>query len=85
MMIPTQKDFKKKLEELKSGAKEAGELYVIVTSRDLHNLVGGYDTPNHRMASCCDAMYDGMKTSDEVLQAPPKGKGASLTIKYSVH
>ena len=84
-MIPTKKDFKKKLEELKANAKETGELYVIVTSRDLHNLIGGYHTPNHRMASCCDAMYDGMNTSDEVLQTPPKGKGASLTIKYAAN
>lgn|GEM_PF-4975312 len=46
MMIPTKKDFTKKLEELKADAKENGALHVIVTSRDLHKMVGKYDTPN---------------------------------------
>lgn len=83
-MIPTKKDFTKKLEELKVDAKENGVLHLIVTSSDLHKIVGGYNTSNHRMASCCDAMYDAMKTGDEIIAAPPKGKGASLKIKYSI-
>ena len=83
MMIPTKKDFMKKLEELKADAKENGLLHLIVTSKDLHNMVGGNDPGNHRMPSCCAAMYDSMNTGDDVLQAPPKGKGSTLKIKYS--
>ena len=83
MMIPTKKDFTKKLEELKTDAKENGVLHIIVTSKDLHNMVGGNDAGNHRMASCCGAMYNVMNTGDDILQAPPKGKGSTLKIKYS--
>ncbi len=36
------------------------------------------------MASCCDVMYALMKPSDVVLKAPPKGKGASVTIRYQL-
>lgn len=81
-MIPTKKDFSNKLEELKSFSKQNSEPYLTVTSGELHKIVGGYDTTNHRMASCCDAMYDAMKSGDEIIAAPPKGKGARLTIKY---
>lgn len=83
-MIPTKKDFKRELEKLISFSKQKGEPNLVVTSRELHKIVGGYDTNNHRMASCCDAMYDAMKTGDEIIEAPPKGKGASLKIRYSI-
>ena len=81
-MIPVKKDFTNKIAELKKISRQGGEPFLLITSGDLHKIVGGYDTTNHRMASCCDAMYDAMHTGDEIIQAPPKGKGASLTIKY---
>ena len=83
-MTPTKKDFTQKLEEIKVDAKESRAMSLIVTSKELHKMVGGYDTRNHRMASCCDAMYDAMNMGDAVLQAPPKGRGATLKIKYFV-
>ncbi|MBX0314162.1 hypothetical protein [Planococcus glaciei] len=81
-MIPTKKDFALKLQELKSLSKQMGEPHLLVTSGALHKVVGGYDTTNHRMASCCNAMYDAMESGDEIIEAPPKGKGARLTVKY---
>lgn len=81
-MNPTKNDFSLKLQELKSFSKLMGEPFLLVTSGALHKIVGGYDTANHRMANCCDAMYDAMKSGDEIIAAPPKGKGARLTIKY---
>jgi 5-methylcytosine-specific restriction protein A len=58
---------------------------VDVNSGDLHRQVGGYPGRNHRMPVCCEVMYGKMKGDDAVLSAPPKGKGASLTIRYFKH
>ena len=33
---------------------------------------------------CCDAMYSERRNGDEIIFAPQKGKGASLTIRYSL-
>lgn len=65
-------------------AKKAGKKFVNLTSRDIHQEVGGYPARNHKMPSCCEAMYALMKTGDEVVAAPPSGKGAYLTIKYNL-
>lgn len=81
-MIPVKKDFDAKIEELKSISRNKGDSFLNMTSEELHKIIGGYPSKNHRMASCCDAMYDAMQTGDEIIQAPPKGKGASLRIKY---
>lgn len=55
---------------------------VDILSRDLHIAVGGYPSPNHAMASCCNAMRSEMLPGDEVLDEPPKGRGACLKIRY---
>ncbi|WP_179093444.1 hypothetical protein [Paenibacillus sp. FSL H8-0259] len=44
--------------------------------------LGGYPGLNHSMPSCCKAMYDYKKPIDTVMEAPPKGKGATLKIRY---
>ncbi|MBO4698645.1 hypothetical protein J5690_03425 [bacterium] len=58
--------------------------YVDLTSGDVHRAVGGYPAKNgnHRMPVCCDVMSRAMRGDDEVLFEPPKGKGATLTIRY---
>lgn len=56
--------------------------HVDVTSGDLHRAVGGYPGSGHRMPSCCDVMHNEMQAHDEILSAPPSGKGATLTIRY---
>jgi len=45
---------------------------------------GSYPGPNHRMPVCCKVMKDAMAPDygDKVLQEPPSGQGASLTIRY---
>ena len=63
-------------------AQEDGANHVDVVSGDLHRLVGGYPGQNHRMPMCCDVMYAAKQSGDRILSAPPKGKGASLTIRY---
>jgi len=61
---------------------EAKGSFVDVTSGELHGLVGGYPGKNHKMPVCCDVMRKAMQPGDSVLTSPPKGKGATLTIRY---
>ena len=71
--------FRKALRQIFSESKAA---FVDVTSGDLHRLVGGYPDRNHKMPVCCDVMRKAMQSGDVVLKSPPKGRGATLTIRY---
>lgn len=53
-----------------------------LTSGDIHRELGGYPGKNHSMPNCCTAMYELMSSEDTVLHSPPKGNGATLTIRY---
>lgn len=63
-------------------ARESGLGYVDISAGEIHRIVGGYPGTNHRMPICCDVMYSIKKPTDLILSAPPKGKGAALTIRY---
>ena len=56
--------------------------YVDINAGELHRRVGGYPGPDHRMPSCCRAMHEQVRGSDEIRSAPPGGAGVSLTIRY---
>ncbi|MDR2590443.1 MAG: hypothetical protein LBC71_05605 [Oscillospiraceae bacterium] len=56
--------------------------YIDLVSGDIHRAVGGYPSKNHRMPICCEVMYSRMRSNDIILYAPPKGKGATLKIRY---
>ena len=56
--------------------------FVDVTSGELYRSVGGRTGRDYRMAPCCDVMRQAMHSGDEVLKSPPKGRGATLTIRY---
>lgn len=71
--------FRRALNELFASSK--GE-YVDVTAGDLHRNVGVYPDRHHDMPGCSDVMRQAMRPGDTVLAAPPKGRGASLTIRY---
>lgn len=58
--------------------------HVDVTSRELHLIVGGYPKPFPRMPVCCAAMKAAMAVGDTILTQPPKGQGATLTIRYKL-
>ena len=79
---PRTDDFRKALARLTDEARRAGRKHLDVNSGDLHRLVGGYPDGPHAMPSCCNAMRKAMKEGDAVLASPPKGNGASLTIRY---
>ena len=84
MRMPDSYDFQKGLYKILKDTQARGNLYVDVNSGDLHRRVGGYPGRNHRMPLCCEVMKKNMKKEDQVLEQPPKGKGASLTIRYKL-
>ena len=75
-------DFRAILGVILRGAERAGRSYVDINSGQLHRDVGGYPGPDHRMPVCCQVMRDAMRIGDEIVTVPPKGNGASLTIRY---
>lgn len=64
------------------GARHVGQPYVDVTSGPLHRRLGGYTGRNHRMPMVCGVMRAMMRDGDTIIQQPPKGNGATLTIRY---
>lgn len=56
--------------------------YTDLNAGDVHRAVGGYPSNNHRMPVCCNVMRSRMIEDDYILCCPPKGNGASLTIRY---
>ena len=80
----TSEDFKSELEKIFASARENNEPYVDVKSGDLHRRVGGYPGRNHRMPVCCKVMKHNMKLTDQILQQPPSGQGATLIIRYNL-
>lgn len=80
--MPSAEEFKRMMANILKKALEEGRDHIDINSGDLHRRVGGYPGPNHRMVVCCQVMYDTRRIGDEILSAPPKGRGASLTIRY---
>jgi hypothetical protein len=72
------------LDKLFQDASTQGQSFLDVSAGELHRLVGGYPGNGHRMPTCCSRMRKAMNMNDTVLQTPPKGNGASLTIRYSL-
>lgn len=87
MTKPTRRDFRTALTHFLREAEEEGKPLLDVSAGSLHKSVGGYPgTPpgSHRMPQCCGVMRGEMRPGDEVLQEPPSGQGASLTIRYQL-
>jgi hypothetical protein len=80
--ITTRDEFLRVLGKLFAEAKHIGVPKIDVNSGQLHRQVGNYPGPNHRMPVCCDAMRSAMASGDQVMESPPQGKGAGLTIRY---
>lgn len=81
-MLPTKEDFEKSIRLKFERAIEEGKDYIEIVSGDIHRELGGYPGKNHRMPCCCTVMYSVMKNDDIVIEAPKKGKGATLKIRY---
>ena len=78
----TSDDFSRILWKIFRNESSQGNSSVIVNSGELHRAVGGYPGRDHRMPTCCVVMRNAMRAGDRILSEPPKGLGASLTIKY---
>jgi len=74
--------FHAELVALLAEAEAAGQSSLRVRSGDLHRLVGGYPGHSHQMPQCCRSMKAAMAAGDRVVESPPKGAGANLTIEY---
>ena len=81
--MPTRKDFQNALDELFREGSGKSARYIDIRAGNLHRKVGGYPG-NHRMPTCCDVMRENIQPRDNILHEPPKGKGASLEIRYSL-
>lgn len=66
------------------GAELRGEDHLDINSGELHRSLGGYPGPGAAMPSCCNALYAEQSGEDRIISQPPKGKGASLTIRYKL-
>jgi 5-methylcytosine-specific restriction protein A len=82
--MPSKDDFASELSRQFSDAAARGAPSVDINSGELHRIVGGYPGTDHRMPICCDVMYAEYRTGDAVLSRPPRGKGASVTIRYAL-
>jgi len=74
--------FQSKLDGIFKTASAADWPAVVVRSGDLHKMAGGYPGPNHRMPVCCGVMDKNRSRGDKLVEAPHKGKGANLYIRY---
>ena len=82
--MPTASQFKTTLCTTILGARVQGLTYIDVNAGWLHRQVGQYPGHNHRMPVCNVVMRSEMRPGDVVLCEPPKGRGASLTIRYEL-
>lgn len=76
--------FRAALENRLQTAERSRKPHVDIRARDLHLELGVYPNRDHRMPVCCAAMRNMMAPGDAVLDGPPKGKGASLLIRYKL-
>jgi hypothetical protein len=82
--VATAKDFRTALSAMLVEAAQSENAYVDVNAGQLHRRVGGYPGTNHRMPVCCDVMRAAMHDGDSIVKEPPKGRGASLTVRYAI-
>jgi hypothetical protein len=82
--VPTSEDFKTELYRMMNEALFDGKSTAEINAGDLHRRVGGYPGPNHRMPMCCVVMLAAFapEAGDVILEEPPSGQGANLTIRY---
>jgi hypothetical protein len=83
--VATRGQFHDELMRLFQHAVNNGLENIEVSAGELHRSVGGYPGPDHRMPVCCSVMRSEFSADcDLVLESPPKGDGASLTIRYNL-
>ena len=84
--MPTAEDFKLELHRMMLEAMKEGRESAEINAGELHRRGGGYPGKNHRMPVCCEVMHGAIATDagDLILEKPPSGQGATLTIRYAL-
>jgi len=78
-------EFTEQLSEVFRVGEQKRQPPVTAKAGDLHRAVGGYPRRNsHRMPVCCDMMRSAMQGGDVIVSEPPKGRGATMTIRYQL-
>jgi 5-methylcytosine-specific restriction protein A len=82
--MPTSEDFKLELHRIMLEAMKEGKKFAEINAGKLHRQVGDYPGRNHRMPVCCQIMRAALApdVGDVILDEPPSGRGARLTIRY---
>ena len=74
--------FRRVLRQLFDNAVASDATHIDVQAGRLHREIGGYPQKGHSMPVCCSVMCQEMRVDDDLLSEPPKGKGATLSIRY---
>jgi hypothetical protein len=80
--LPTTEDLRRALDEVFAEAAGRGEAAVKVNAGDLHRRAGGHLGSNLRLAACSRVLHAEAGDGDVVVNSPPSGQGASLTMEY---
>jgi 5-methylcytosine-specific restriction protein A len=82
--MPSADDFRDELHGMMLEAMNAGKPFAEINAGKLHRRVGDYPGRRHRMPVCCQVMRATLApdAGDTIVSQPPKGQGASLTIRY---
>ena len=86
-MPPTADEFRERLREWLKRAEDEGKPHEDINAGELHRDVGGYPPgpgQNHHMRACCGVVRGEMRDGDRIIEEPPKGDGASLTVRYEL-
>jgi hypothetical protein len=78
---PNDYDFQRELDRIFLDAQEQHLSQIEVLSGDLHRELGTYPGS---LPLCCDVMQRNVRSGDEILDALPKGHGATLKIRYRI-
>lgn len=84
--MPNAQTFRTSLTEIFKEVSKYPIHEVTIISGELHRKIGGYPgiASNHRMSECCRVMKQLMNEDDEIVSQPPRGQGATLTIRYKL-
>lgn len=83
--MASRNDFRAELAAQLARATQQKRSHAEINAGELHRVIGGYPGPDHDMPPCCNVMKEAFDASrDEIVHEPPKGLGASLTIRYAL-
>ena len=84
--MPTADDFRLEMYRMMNEAVREGRATADINAGELHRRVGDYPGRNHRMPVCCEVMRGAFAPDggDVIVEQPPSGQGASLTIRYAL-